>query len=224
MPRIITLSGWGQPHDALATVAPNALHIDYARHHSAQAALLDIANHEVHPDIVIGWSLGGQLAVRAIAAGLLHPRKLVLISTPFQFVKNETLPVGMPADLFAKFRDNYARNPELTLTKAWSLIHKDDSNADTVREHLAAHDKKTILKHDWLRWLDLLESFSCSDLHLADFPPTTIIHGDGDLVVYPQQQSYFANAIPHAKSITLTGCGHAPHWHNSEFIKQAIHG
>jgi len=219
----LTISGWGQPHDALAHLAPTAKHIDFARHQSAHAALLDIAAHNPTPDLVIGWSLGGQLAVRAIAAGILKPKKLVLIAAPFQFVKRPELPIGMPRDLFDKFRDNYARNPLQTLTKAWELIHKDDTNEQIVRAHLEKHDKQALLTKDWLRWLDLLEEFSCENLYLADFPPTILIHGDGDLVVYPEQSVYFAKAIPHAKHIILPGCGHAPHWHAAQLVKQVIH-
>ena len=222
MPGILTLSGWGQPHDALSHLAPTARHIDYARHQSVSAALLDIA-HEPQPDLVIGWSLGGQLAVRAIAAGMLKPRKLVLIAAPFQFVKTPQRPIGMPRDAFDTFRDNYRRNPQRTLAKAWELIAKDDTNADEVRTHLGKHEKHIVLEKDWLHWLDLLESFSCDGLHLAEFPPTTIIHGDRDLVVYPEQSLEFSKSIPHAKLISLSGCGHAPHWHDFERIKKAIH-
>jgi pimeloyl-ACP methyl ester carboxylesterase len=224
MPGIITISGWGQPHDALSALFPEARPVDFARHSSVSAALLDIAAHAPEPDMVIGWSLGGQLLVRAIAAGMLKPRKLVLIATPFQFVKTAELPMGMPRDLFDKFRDNYRRNPEQTLTKAWELICKDDTNAKEISAHLALHDKKALLAKDWLRWLELLEAFSCKDLHMADFPSTLLIHGDRDLVVYPEQSLHFAQAIPHAKLFTIEGCGHAPHWHDADKVREAIQG
>jgi len=223
MPGILTISGWGQPHDALSVIAPDAMHVDFARHHSAHAAMADIAAHMSEPDIVVGWSLGGQLAVRAIAAGMLKPKKLVLIASPFQFVKRPELPIGMPPYLFEKFRDNYSKNPERTLAKAWELIAMDDTHADRVRSHIAQQDKQAVLSKDWLRWLDLLEAFSCEDLHFADFPPTTLIHGDSDLVVYPEQSLRFSQSIPHAKLLSIFGCGHAPHWHDTQAVRQAMY-
>ncbi|NBX30079.1 alpha/beta fold hydrolase, partial [bacterium] len=181
--RIACLSGWGQPHDALECVAPGATHIDYARHDSANAALLHIAAHARDHDVVIGWSLGGQLAVRAIAAGMLRTRALVLIAAPFQFVKNAQLPLGMPQDLFATFRANFARKPHATLNKAWELIAKDDSNDHHVRGQLATQDREAVLRGHWLAWLDLLEQYSAQGLLIENAPPTLLVHGEKDLVV-----------------------------------------
>ena len=221
--RILALSGWGQPHDALSDLAPNARHVDYARHSSAHAALLDIKAHNPEPDILLGWSLGGQLAVRSVADGLIRPRKLVLIATPFQFVKNPKLPLGMPRDVFDTFRDNYSNAPERTLRKAWELIALDDTQAGTVRSHLSKQDKQTVLAKDWLQWLNILETFSCDGLHMADFPPTTLIHGEADLVVHHEQVLGFCERIPHAKLWSLAGCGHAPHWHDADLVKQVMY-
>ena len=218
---VVTISGWGQPHDALRSIAPDAHHAQYADAPNTAMALQQLSAVS-KPDVVIGWSLGGQLAVRAIAAGLMRPRLLVLIAAPFQFVKNTTLPIGMPADTFAGFLSNYRRRPEQTLIKAWELIQKDDSNASEVSAHLQTHEKNLVLKQDWLRWLEELNSFSCEGLHLAEFPSTLLIHGDRDHVVYHEQSEHFASVIPHAKLVTLKNCGHAPHWHNAEKVKQLI--
>jgi len=221
-----TLSGWGQPHDALSSIAPTALHIDYARHTSAQAALLDIAAHAKGHDVVIGWSLGGQLAVRAIASGLIKPRALVLIATPFQFVAKADSKFGqkfgMPADLYAKFRDNYVSNPSKTLHMAQASILRGDERVSAVRAHLDQQDKQAIQSKDWLNWLDILEGFDCAGLSLAEFPPTLLIHGDKDAVVFHEQSERFATAIPHARLVTLTGCGHAPHWHDDARVREEI--
>ena len=226
---IVTLSGWGQPHNALHDVAPGALAIDYARHTSAQAALLDMAAQAKDASTIIGWSLGGQLAVRAIASGLLKPKKLVLIAAPFQFVAHppSCLPpqaggLGMPADLYQIFRDNYAANPERTLVKAWATIVKGDTKAHDIRRHLERQDKSVLISKPWLAWLDVLHSFSCSDLTFADFPPTLLIHGREDAVVYHAQSEKFTAAIQGAKLVTLEGCGHAPQWHSTALIQQLI--
>lgn len=220
--RIACLSGWGQPHDALEAVVPGATHIDYARHDSASAALLNIGAQAREHDVVIGWSLGGQLAVRAIAAGLLRPRALVLIATPFQFVKNAQTPIGMPAGTFATFRANYERKPLATLAKAWELIAMDDDNGESIREKLARQDKESVLRGHWLPWLDILAQYSCEGLYLENAPPTLIIHGDKDLVVYPEQAGNFLLMLPSAQLQMLPGCGHAPHWHDTEKLRALI--
>lgn len=223
MQNVVALSGWGQSHAALSSLLPEAIHVDYARHRSVAAALSDIAMAVPEPDCIVGWSLGGQLAVRAIAAGMVQPKKLVLIAAPFQFVKTSQHPVGMPAGMYEKFRDNFAKNPLRTLTKAWELLHLDDPKASEVRAHLETHSKADILERDWLYWLDELKSFTCNTLCLNDFPDTVLVHGTLDRVVYFEQVLQFAQALPQAKLLRMEGCGHAPHWHDPSFVRRAVY-
>ena len=217
----MALSGWGQPHDSLAAIAPDATHIDYAQHELAEALGL-IAHEGSTHDTVIGWSLGGQLAVRAIAAGMLRPKRLVLITVPFQFVQTPERAIGMKRDLYDKFRGNYARNSARTLDKAWELIAKGDEKEETVRAYMAKGSKEDTQTRKWLYWLDALDGFSCEELNFSDFPPTLLINGTGDAVVEHAQQSQFASRILGAKSITVQGAGHAPHWHDSAQLQEWI--
>ncbi len=215
----LAISGWGQPHDALSAVLPDAVHAGYAGQKSVAAALAVIAGDHDH---IVGWSLGGQLAVRAIAAGLARPRRLTLIATPFQFVESPEIKLGMKRDAFEKFRDNYAANPRRTLDKAWELVVKGDGHADTVRGYLAPEKKERTLAADWLQWLHLLDGYTCDGLDFSNFPPTLLIHGKSDVVVAPEQSARFARAIPGATHIEWDACGHAPHWHNAAELKRLI--
>ena len=217
----MTLTGWGQPHDALSIIAPDATHLDYSHCETARYALEEIARAK-HHDIVIGWSLGGQLAVRAVAEGLLKPKRLVLIAVPFQFVVSSQRPIGMKRDLYDKFRDNYARNAARTLEKAWLLIGKDDVHAERINHRMNGHNKLDMLQRDWLRWLEELNGFSCHTLDFSTFPPTLIIHGENDAVVSYEQHTQFSRAIPESRVVSFPGCGHAPHWHNAEAVKKAV--
>lgn len=220
--RIACVSGWGQPADALAAIAPSATHVTYADQPSVTSALQAIATQARGHELLIGWSLGGQLALRAIATGLLRPKRLVLIATPFQFVQSASLPIGMPIDLFAKFKHNYAKNPQNTLKKAWELIALNDSNAQNVLNHLAKQDRDAVFAQNWGQWLQILENFSCKTLDTNDIPAPLLIHGDHDHVVYPNQAAQFKKLLPKARLEILPSCGHAPHWHNPEQVKTLI--
>jgi pimeloyl-ACP methyl ester carboxylesterase len=220
--RTLALSGWGQPQDALAAIAPNATHFDYAQHDSPETAIVAMADAAKKHDRIIGWSLGGQLAVRGIAEGLIQPKHLVLIGVPFQFVKNGVLALGMPRDTYDIFIQNYANNPERTLKKAWELIAYGDVREEQVKSMLAKHNPKKVVEKNWQRWLTHLQHFSCNDLRFEKFPPTLIIHGDQDAVVRYEQAKFFARHLPHSRVETMPGCGHAPHWHDTQKIRDLI--
>lgn len=220
--RVASISGWGQPQDALKAVVPEAMPIRYAQHTEISAALSDIAQQARGHDLIVGWSLGGQLALRAIAEGRMHPRFLVLIGAAYQFVATPQMKLGMPRDTYEKFRENYAKNPARTLHKGWELIVHGDTHADTVRGYLAQQDRDAVLHTNWLRWFELLDGFSFATMTLDNVPPTLLIHGDHDAVVAHAQAQRLERALPHARLETIKGAGHAPHWHDNDKIRQLI--
>lgn len=221
--KTFTLSGWGQPHTALADIAPeNAGHFDYSGYNDIKAVIEEIAEYAQNYEAVIGWSLGGQLAVRAIAAGLMQPKKLILICVPFQFVRSEKIKIGMPQDKFQKFRDNYDKNAERTLSKAWELIVLNDKNPENIRSYLAQYDKEEMLEKNWLNWLDILNNFSCDEVDFSCFPKSLLIYGKQDAVVEYNQMYEFSKAMPQARHTLLEDAGHAPHWHDKVAIKKHI--
>jgi len=220
--RIATLSGWGQPHDALSALLPGSHAIDYAPCESVEAALEMIGQQAHDYDALVGWSLGGQLAARAIAEKRIAPQKLVLIAAPYQFVQSPAGRLGMPRLTFDQFTSNFSRDPLRTLTKAWELVGYEDRFSDTVRSQLTAYSKQAVLANNWLNWLALLDGYSCDVLDFDHFPPTLLLHGEADVVVASAQSSQFAQRIPRAKISLWPGCGHAPHWHDTTRFKQLV--
>lgn len=220
--KILTLSGWGQASDALSAIAPHATHFDYSHFETVDDAIFALAIEAKKHDAVIGWSLGGQLVVRAIAAGLVLPKKLVLIGVPFQFVKNDDLEIGMPADQFQKFRDNYAKNSARTLAKAWELVAVGDKNTHHIKAHLQNYNQAEMLTRNWLHWLDMLNGFSCKTLDFSNFPPSLLLHGENDAVVSHSQSHKFEKLIPQTKRVSIADAGHAPHWHDNQLIIKHI--
>ncbi len=216
---IIALSGWGQPPDALREAAPGAEHLDYTATGSVDAAIELLAARR--PRAVIGWSMGGQLAVRAIEAGAMLPQRLVLIATPFQFIRSQTLPLGMSAATFALFSENYLRNPERTFRKSYALIAHGDSRAAEMEPILAAA-RARLPQRDWLYWLEALSAYSSAGVDFSAFPPTLLLHGDADAVVDHAQAPAFARALPEARLENFAQCGHAPHWHDTARAQKLI--
>ena len=211
MPCLI-LSGWAQPVGALAMLEMDALTFDYSDYASPEESFLNLQRFR-DIDHIIAWSLGGQLAVRAIAAGVLSPKHLTLIAAPYQFVSAGDI-LGMDPLTFAQFHQNYAQNPARTKARFHALVAKGDAKANAVLAQLTHHPNVENTAR-WLPWLDALATTSLIESDLVRVPPTPIVHGENDAIVPVNQAMWFAKRLPHAQLQRWPETGHAPHLHDA---------
>lgn len=213
--KILCLTGWQQPADALRCIAPpDALHARYGEE-SDVAGFLRSLPEKV--DVAIGWSLGGQLLVRAIAGGYVTAHKLVLLGAPFQFLAGGDHAEGMPADKFPAIVENYRSDPQGMVRQFAGIISAGDIYAPRIARELGK--SREVWRHG-LFWLEELGRFSCAGLDFAGFPPTLLVHGEKDQVIYPGQARLFAARLPQATLHLLPGCAHAPHLHAPERLRE----
>ncbi|MBA4274438.1 MAG: hypothetical protein C0436_02160 [Alphaproteobacteria bacterium] len=216
---ILTLSGWTQPTNALADHIPGAHGFDYSEYKTPSHAIEALRQfHDT--STIVGWSLGGWLAMRAIAAGALAPKSLVLLAPAFQFVNDDTFIDGMPKDTFAQFRSNYAADPVRTLNRFHGLIAKGDKHMRTVMDKLSHHE--TVSDTDrWLPWLDALAETSLHDIRLST-RHIHLIHGDADAIVPVAQSAYLLERHPHMTLSVWEGASHAPHLHDTKRFQEIV--
>ncbi len=212
---ILCLTGWQQPTDALAIIAPQAAHYDYASHTNIQSAF---ATLPPEPQLAIGWSLGGHLLVQAVAGGYCRPKKLLLLGAPFQCVASEHFPEGMPTPMFQEFRTNYQRSPEETTKRFPLFIAQGDRYASRIVQTLG----HTPVWQNGLFWLDVLGSSSCHTLDFSAFPHTIIVHGANDQIIRSTNAAAFAARLPSCELLLWPDCGHAPHLHNPDAIREIV--
>lgn len=215
----LILSGWTQPSDALAAIEPDAEHFDYSEYASPEASFLQLEKFK-HATHIVSWSLGGQLALRAIAEGILAPEHLTLLGTPYQFVSGEGV-TGMDPLTFEQFRANYASNPARTKTRFHGLVAKGDRDFSRVLAELVHHDAVEDTAR-WLPWLDTLRSYSLRGVTLAHLPRTLIIHGMNDAIVPPAQAQLLAEKLTQATVNFWEDAGHAPHLHDAPRLRAEI--
>ncbi len=215
---IVTLSGWGQDHDALECIAPNATHLNYSNFTSTTELFSNLKN--IKCDVIIGWSLGGQLALRAIEQGVISPKLQLLIGTPFQFISSHNLKCGIGLDVFQTFVANFKEDPTKTLRQFALLVAKNDQKSKEMLKKLHKNSSKDAQK--WLYWLEELGSFSCNRLDFSNMPKTIAIHGRNDAVVDCTQTGLFRSLIHDYRHVIIDNCGHAPHLHDSKAIMDLI--
>lgn len=216
---ICALSGWGQPADSLALIMPkkaDVTYISYVQHGSSAAFFDALRPQKLKPDILVGWSLGGQLAARLVAEGIIKPRLLVLLAAPYQYLADDKHPEGMNPMLFWTFCQSFRAFPAQTMQRFMLLIAHGDKHMKQLAEQLNI-DSDNMLR--WADWLDELRDFSGDVLSFKNFPRTLIVQGQQDEVVPAPQAQTWHRKIKNSRIEPIDFCGHAPHLHSPADIR-----
>lgn len=217
--KILTISGWTQPSDALLGIAPGADVLDYFAATDVRTAAGRLPAREY--DRVIGWSLGGILAREMIADGLLKADRLISLASPYQFVRTPNWPHAMPPETFELFTANYRDDTQRTVNRFHGLVAKGDTHARRIMGELSHHPH--VLETDlWLPWMDFLRSYSADGRDYTPLPPTLIVHGTADAIVPVQQVEPLALRIPNQKTEIWDNAGHALHHHDPIRLRKLI--
>ena len=174
--------------------------------------------------ILLGWSLGGQVAMRA---ALDHPHKiarLVLLASTPKFVATEDWPHGMaPADL-QDFGAALLADQQATLLRFLSLQTRGMPGQKTLLQRLrqtlqaappasaeALAGGPAMLRATQLR---------AGVPPLA--PPVLVLHGALDTLTPPAAGAWLAEALPRARHIAFCRAAHAPHLSHADEVAAAI--
>ncbi len=223
-PIILSLAGWAQKPSSLEPIFSDLPHqiinFDYSQFSNIEDCFFALKNLNIKPQIITGWSLGGQIAARLIAEKIFNPEFLVLLAAPFQFVKSSKIPAAMPEVSFDNFRENFVKNSFATLEKFSLLMMLGDAKrAKELADNLDLNENNY---DNLIFWLDELRRFSCYDLNFSNFPKTLIFQGEGDMVVNVLQAKIFAEKISNSQLKILANCGHCPHISNPNEVQQIL--
>lgn len=218
---LLCISGWAQPADALSVLHSDAHFFDYQDCRVPHCPLEKLAAQTPVIGTAIGWSLGGWLLMRAIEQKKIAVRQLVLIAAPLQFVSTPDFPYGMDPLTFDLFVQSYRADPVRTSKRFSALTAKGDAHFSDILGKLG-YWEPSAEKEKWDFWLDALGHGRQEDFSFADFPPTLVIQGIEDAVVPHAQGNALANKIPGTTLLMIEGCGHAPHLHDTDQVREAI--
>ena len=223
---ILCLSGWGQKSDSLEFIFQESVFdslfissFNYYRLNKINEFFDNIRSKNLDPEFVIGWSLGGQLAIRLIAKQIVKPKILFLIAPPFQMIKDSRIQAGMAVKTFQEFYSNFVKAPDKTLKQFAILTAMNDKNAAEIARNLdISEDNFAQLK----MWLEELSSFSCFDIDFSQMPRTVFFQGAGDMIVHQTQAQYFKERIANFRLEIFENCGHAPQLNNVNKVRKII--
>ncbi|MGO4263669.1 pimeloyl-ACP methyl ester esterase BioH [Lysobacter sp. TAB13] len=207
---LIDLPGHGYAREDATALDPKALAADLV---------------ERIPDAYwLGWSLGGQVALRA---GLDHPRSvrgLILIASSPRFVVGPDWPHGVSPDLFRNFGEALQRDFRGTLEGFLALEALGSTSAQDELRHLKqqAFERGEPAERALHEGLTLLDEFDVRDELPKLQVPSLWISGRRDRLVPSGAMPAAAALAPRGCSVVIAHAGHAPFLGATDEVAQTI--
>jgi len=177
------------------------------------------------PAIVVGWSLGGILAMRLALAYPGHVAALVLVSATPCFCRRPDWPLGCADAVFRSFEADVRESPARAARHFFNLmLHGDGLSRARMRDIAnAAMEHEHPAGIDGLReGLALLASEDLRDQLAKLSLPCLVVHGTTDTVVPVAAGTYLADHITGATFIRCAGAGHAPFLSQAETFNRQL--
>lgn len=172
-----------------------------------------ISATEQRPVTLIGWSLGGMLALEIAGQTRLSVDKLVLIGTTPCFTNNDDWAYGLPGTQVRALCRNLERRFEATLADFFTLSFAGENISGERLRAIRNFAVRQSPLPDRVVALDLLNMLAVQDQR-GGLPlihqPALVLHGDLDQIAPAAAGRYLAEALPQGTLIGFAGVGHGP--------------
>lgn len=176
--------------------------------------------------ILVGWSLGAQLALHLAHQAPGRVAKLVLIGSSPRFVQADDWSAALPATTLGAFRQDFDKAPDATQRRFVALQSFGDSARKAVAAALTdsltpADDTHKAALADGLR---LLAETDLRAIVPAIRQPVRLLHGSEDKLMPTAAAEWLADTLPDARLTVFGQCGHAPFLSRPEDCATLIEG
>lgn len=225
---VVLLHGWGQ-HPAVWHALLDALPAErqyinlplpgYAGSTGSAAdyplqTLIDSFAVQLPPRFhLVGWSLGGTIALAIAQQHAQRIASLTLISTTPCFGEQADWPHGSPAATQNAFAALIATDPQGGMQRFAELMLIGEADPRPSRRQLRALLGETRPAPDILQaGLHLLAEtdLRASIVKTPPAMPSLLVHGEGDTITPIAAAHWLADRLPAARTCYLPDCGHAP--------------
>jgi pimeloyl-[acyl-carrier protein] methyl ester esterase len=161
---------------------------------------------------VVGWSLGGQIALEWARVRPSRIRKLVLVATTPSFVARAGWPHAMSALALARFGDELRADYRPTLARFIALqLHGSDAGRATLAKlRTRLFDRGEPAPAALAAALGLLRETDLRENLASIATPALVVGGERDAIVPIEATRRLAGALPNARHATIAGAAHAP--------------
>ncbi|MDT8420682.1 MAG: alpha/beta fold hydrolase [Desulfuromonadales bacterium] len=172
---------------------------------------------------LLGWSLGGQVAIALAGRPDLEISRLLLISTTPRFCAGDDWTHGLQPARLLVMRRQLQSSYQKTLGDFFDLQFADESLPPLRRHELlgfAVRRSRLALPEDCLAALEILSTGDYRPLLAAPRGPVLVLHGRQDRIVPWRAGRVLAETLPDSRWQLLEGVGHAPFMSRPELCVQ----
>jgi len=227
-PPLVLLHGWAMHSQMWGPLLPrlarrHRVHaVDLPGHgHSAAPAELTLdgvvsalasAFAAVAPLTVLGWSLGGQIAMHWAYCQPEQVSRLVLVATSPRFVAGEGWPHGMSDETLVRFADELRANWKLTMERFLTLQLQGGEHSratlSALRERIFARGAPSpaalIGAFALLRTADLRHELA------GIAQPALVVSGERDTLALPEAGRFLGGELRNGGFALIAGAAHIP--------------
>jgi pimeloyl-[acyl-carrier protein] methyl ester esterase len=161
---------------------------------------------------VLGWSLGGMLAIELARQHHHHLRALLLVATTPKFLAGPDWEHGLPPAVLEEFTRGLAQDYRRTVQNFLALQSRGDEHASgtlrLLRNRLASHGEPD--QRGLATGLDILRNADLRDALPRIALPALVLAGEHDRLTAPGAGLELAARLPTARFHLIARCGHAP--------------
>lgn len=176
------------------------------------------------PCSVLGWSLGGMVALAWAARHPRQVRSLILVGTTPVFVNRSDWAFGLDSEVLDGFAQALRQDPRATLLRFLALQARGGEEARSVVARLRAlllaqplpQSAMLAAGLELLRTVDLRPSVS------AVRCPTLVVHGGYDALCPPQAGRWLAQHLPAARLELHERAAHAPFLSHPQWFAETV--
>ena len=188
------------------------------------AAIDDATRHIGGPLTLVGWSLGGQVAMQWALARPERVQRMILVASTPAFVARDDWPHAMSATTLARFGDELrvAYRPTLLRFLSLQVQGSDDGRRALARLRSSLFERGEPSPQALEAALALLRDADLRPRLREVAMPVCVIAGARDALVPLAATQALAAALPRATHTTIAGAAHAPFLSHPDAFVEAL--
>jgi malonyl-CoA O-methyltransferase len=191
---------------------------DFALDSIVELIAAQIPNHSV----LIGWSLGGMLAVQIAARYPSKVSRLITLATNVKFVVSDDYACAMPQEVNSRFNSLFENDSEAALKLFAGLLAQGDRNERVLLRKTRSLIGSGSINRHWSQALELLARLDNRRSFSALIQSGLHVFGEFDALV-PVDASVHLAALNNKQQVRiLPGTAHALHWSRPDEVMQLI--